>query len=307
MHLVEIPEANIKFYIPSNLGECTPEQYINMCALIFQYHIGAIDYDTLRVHAVYKLCNIKESKKPLPEFEDLCKWSNIYKLSLFIDEFFEDDAEGKKVIIQNYIHNPVPEISILKKYCGPSDQFMNITFGEYSDVLRLFNDFNATGNKQLLYIIAAILYRPKKAFHCIRKRLNSYDGDPRVSYNTKIIEARADKFKVLDIGFIYGVYLFFASFQKFIVSANIMWGGREIDFSILFETQEDDEQQDQDETIPGLGMDSIIFTIAESGAFGTTDQVRKVNFWEVFIKMYDLRKRDLDQKKQLKNDKPAET
>ena len=304
MHLIEIPEANIKFYFPSNLGECVPEQYINFCSLIYQYHIGQIDYESLRVHAVYKLCNLKPSKKELSEKEDLFKWSNIYKLSLFVDEFFEDNGEGQKVMIQNYIHNPVPDISLFRKYYGPSDQFMNITFGEYSDVLRLFNDFQATGDKKLLYIIAAILYRPKKAFHGIRKRLNNYDGDIRVSYNAKIIEDRAYKFKVLDMGFIYGVYLYFASFQKFITTAKIMWGGREIDFSILFEKQDGDEQ---DETIPGLGMDSIIFSIAESGSFGTTEQVRKVNFWEVYIKMYDLRKRDLDQKKQLKDDKPAET
>jgi hypothetical protein len=303
MHLVQIPEADTKFYIPSDLSECTPEQYINMCGLIFQFQTGQLEYEQFRLNALYKLCNFTESKKQLPPEDDLCKWSNIYKLSEYIDEFFEDQADGTKVIKQYYINNPMPEISIWRTYCGPADQFMNISFGEYADALRLFNDFSVSGDRSLLYLIAAILYRPKKSFLFLRRRLNNFDGDKRVKYNSKIIDSRAEDFRHLHIGFIYGVYLYFASFQKFITTAKIQWGGREIDFSILFDSQDNE----QPETVPGIGMDSIMFSIAESGAFGTTEEVRKINFWEIMIRLYDLRKRDMDQKKREENDKPGKT
>ena len=50
--------------------------------------------------------------------------------------------------------------------------------------------------------------------------------------------------------------------------------------------------------MPGIGMDSIAFSIAESGAFGNIEQVRKTNFWQIMVRMYDLRRTDLERQKQ---------
>ena len=307
MHQVVIPDTNDKFYIPSSLAECTSQQYIDFCALIFRFQSQELDYEQFRIQAIYKLCNLKQSTKVLSEEEDLEKWTNIYKLSLYVDEFFELNEDKQRIIKMDFTNNPVPSIYLWKDYYGPSDQFMNINFGEYTDALRLFHDFNATGDIDLLYVIAAILYRPKKSFHFIKKHLNNYDGDIRVPYNSKIIDKRADKFKFLSVGFVYGVYMFFASFQKFLTSATIPWGGKEIDLSILFESQNDESDENKDQDIPGIGMDSIMFTIAESGAFGSTEEVRKINLWEIMIRMYDLRKRDLDQKNKKPDDQSAES
>ena len=38
----------------------------------------------------------------------------------------------------------------------------------------------------------------------------------------------------------------------------------------------------------------MLYSMAESGIFGELEKVRKTNFWEIFIRMYDIRKRDLD-------------
>src|SRR5690606_5517885 len=103
------------------------------------------------------------------------------------------------------------------------------------------------------------------------------------------------RFKTLYFGEVFGFYLLFASFQKYLTSAKIYWQGKELDLSILFS---DDEIKEVESDIPGIGMHSTLFTLAESGVFGTIKEIRKENFWEIIIRMYDLRKRDLDHKAQ---------
>jgi hypothetical protein len=292
MHTIEIPESNIKRYIPSDLSECDAQQYMDMCELIFHFQNEAISYDELRTHAAYKLMNMKPSKAT---DEDEEKFSNIYLISELIDSFFEEDAKGQKTIKQYYIHNPVPKFKPLwKTLYGPSDSFMNMTFGEYTDALRLFHDFHATGDMEILKLITALFYRPKKSFLFIKKRLADYNGDVREPYNSHNLEARAKTLNNAPIGFVYGFYLLFASFQKYIVDAKIMWSGKEIDFAILFESSGNEEPSNQ---TPGIGMDAIAFSIAESGTFGTIEEVRKADFWQIMVRMYDLRRTDLERQK----------
>ncbi len=296
MHTIEIPDEKITLYLPNHLGECTAQQYMDMSELIFKYQTQQIDFDTFKVHAVYKLLNIVPSK-PKNADDELQILVNVLALANKIESFFEINDTNQHVIKQDYINNPVSSISHWQKYHGPTDQFLNITFGEYLDALRLFLEFSASGDIQLLYLISAILYRPAKKFHFIKKHFNSYDGDIRIEYNPHLIEARAEKFKYLPIGFVFGNYLLFASFQKFLSSAIIPWAGRELDLSILFSN---DNQSEQKEDIPSIGMDSILFSITESGVFGNKKETLNTKLWEVLVRMYDIRKRDLDQQKQQK-------
>ena len=63
MHTIELPDAKITRYIPADLSECNSAEYIDMCELIFRYHNQEIDYNQFRVHAVYKLMNLKKGKE----------------------------------------------------------------------------------------------------------------------------------------------------------------------------------------------------------------------------------------------------
>lgn len=303
MHTIEIPDSKLKRYIPSDLSECDAQQYMDMCELIFHFQNEAITYDELRTHAAYKLMNMKPSERyiDVPLINEEEKFANIYLISELIDDFFEIDEKGLKTIKQYYIHNPVPSFKpVWKTYYGPSDSFMNMTFGEYTDALRLFHDFHATGDMEILKLITALFYRPKKSFLFIKKRLANYNGDVREPYNSHNIEARAKVLEHAPIGFVYGFYMLFASFQKYLIDAKIMWSGKEIDFSILFESGSGEQETPSTDT-PGIGMDSIAFSIAESGAFGTIEEVRKADFWQIMVRMYDLRRTDLERQKNEKN------
>ena len=310
MHTIEIESYAHTIYFPSDLSECNSAQYIDICELIFLYQNQKIDLDTLKTHAVYKLMNMKVAKSKNDD-DFLNKLANIEQLKPLIDAFFEVetiyDNDNKPIdqyqIKQYYSHNPIPKFCPLWiYYYGPQNGFTNVTFGEYLDAMRAFLEFNVSGNVQLLYNIAAILYRPKQKLHFVNKHLPAYNGDCRIPYNSVQVPARAKTFKYAPIGFIYGVYLYFASFQKFISTAQIQWGDRSINFSILFD---DDADTDFVSDHASLGMDALVFSLAEGGAFGNIEQVAKTPFWTIMVKMYDARKQQLDEKKQSENAKSS--
>lgn len=291
MHLVEIPEAGIRRNLPAHLGECSPKEYMDMCGLIYLFQTGQIGIDAFRLQSVYKLLNLKPTKKYLSEREEMEKLSNLDRLCELVDGFFQAE-DNQLTIVQEYIHNPVPSFKpAFTEYFGPSDHFGNAKYGEYLDALRMFDQFTASSDPECMIAIAAILYRPIREDYRRAKKADDYNGDPRQAYNSKSVESRTREFaRIMPAGFIYGVYLFFASFQKWLCTAVIPWGGREIDLGILFRGGGGTGP----EAIPGIGMDSIAFAIAESGAFGTMEDLRQTDLWEVLIRMYDLRKRDMD-------------
>jgi hypothetical protein len=292
MHSVEIYETGKKLFLPEDLSECDTRQYIEMSELILRYQTGIIDYDSLLIQSVYKLLNMIPVDSKLQEDQEH-KMDNIYRISELVNSFFE--GEETKTIKQEYVHNPVPSYKpIWTTYYGPADMFMNVTFDEYRDGLRLFYQFNADHDITNLIDLCAIFYRPKKSFHFIKKHLSNYDGDIREPYNSNFVSKRAKRFESYPMGFIYGFYLFFASFQKYISSAVIPWGGREIDLSIVFESDGEENKSNH----PGIGMDSLFFSMAESQVFGDTEKLGKRKLWDILIRMYDMRVKDLELKAQ---------
>lgn len=286
-HTIEIPEKGRVMYLPHTLADCDAGQYIEMCELLYRFQLGQITYEMLREQAVYKLLNLVPSKKQLLVMDEEAKWGNVYLISRLVDTFF-DDVEGNKSIKLDYIQ-PVEKFRPLwRHYYGPAASFANVTFGEYLDALRFFLDFAASGDESRLYLMAAVFYRPSKRFRWLRPK----DGDIRQAYNPHEVETRAGVFKYAPKGFVYGVYLMFASFQKFITSAVVPWAGRELDLSILFQ----DDDSGQMEAVPGIGMQALAFALGESGEFGNVEAVHKVNLWTILIRLYDLKKKDLDHK-----------
>ncbi len=284
MHRLEIPEINYKAYFPEDLGECDPRQYIEMSALIFQYQTDQIDLGDFCVHGFYRLLNMRQKNKGKSDPE---KESNIAQYSQLLETFFEKDDAGHLVIKQYYIHNPIPSfIAGFRTYYGPSDEFNNVKFGEYIAALESFIDYNQTGESQYLFKLVAALYRPKRGMFA-KKDVS----DQRRLFNKYEIERRAKKFQHLHVGIVYGIYLWFASFQKFLATAEITVEGQVIDLSVLFEP----DGTKQKSKLPGIGMRGVLYSFAESGVFGNTDQTEFAGLWEIILRMYDIYKRNQDE------------
>lgn len=274
MREIEFPEANIRLYVPSCLAECNQQEYEAAATSLMAYYSGEVLYEDFKVRLTAKLINYQfSSKKPN---EDAL--ANLVYISQIIDDFFEE-TDGNKSVKLDFIDQKIPVIKIgFKRFYGPGDAFDKLTYGQYADASRIFQEYNRDKSKELLYVLLAMLYVPKKG------------------YSSEKVEQTGELFKKhINAGIAFAVFLQFAAFQKYISSAEIDWRGNTLDLSILFD---DNETQ---ETIPGLGIESLIFTLAESNVFGSEDSVRKTNFWKVMLRMYDLRKRDLETQKTEQN------
>lgn len=291
MITLDIPDTGTRLYMPEDLSQCDERQYNEMSMLIYHLQHGKLPYEVFRVHAVYKLLNMKPVENGDASIQEE-KMANVYQLSNLVDDFFEEGENEVKVLKQYYVHNPIPKVRpLLANYYGPSDDFANLQFGEYIDALHLFSEYHATGDDEYLYRLMATLYRP---IVLIPKK-----GQRRKEYFENDVERRAKVFRKLYFGQVYGFYLLFASFQKYLATAKIYWQGRELDLSILFEEGEETVKSD----IPGIGMKSTLYTLAESGVFGSINELKRENLWEILMRMYDLTKRDRDYRAKMEFEK----
>jgi hypothetical protein len=282
MNLLEVPERKKKFYLPSHLGECDGRQYAEMGALLYKLDTGAMDYPTFRVHALYALLNMKATTHQNQAVQEE-KASNIFQLSHLVDEFFEE-VDDRPVLKQYYTHNHTKVITpMMFAYHGPEDNFENVPFGAYVDGLNYFQEYHQTKDIQFLYLLMATFYKKKGAEH-----------------TAETVKKLAKQLQNYDLGKVYGFFLYFASFQKYLVSSKVYYMGNELDLSILFEG---DGKQYTSSGLPGLGLKSTMYSLAESGVFGGLKEVRKENFWEVILRMYDIVKRDKDEEARQKSNK----
>lgn len=282
MRHIEIPDLKQSYNVPENLAECSTQEYLNLSYLVMQYLSGSINYEEFRIHAICKLLNIQVSNKFA---HDLDISANIYLLSELMSNFFEDTPDGSKKLLLDFLQIKIPKVkTAFTTYYAPAESLFEITYGEFADASRIFDDFHSSGDVFNLYLLAAVLYRKHKPF-----------TKKRVPYNASKIEKQAQHFKkYVSPSFIYGVYLQFVAFKQYLPVAQIPWGGKFLNFEILFEGGETETEN----TIPGIGADSMVFSLAESGVFGNTEKVRCSNFLEIMVHLYDLRKRDLERKKE---------
>ncbi len=282
MHIIEF-ENKGTYYLPEDLSQCDSRQYIEMAALVLELQSGFLTYEEFRIHAFYKLLNMQPVKRN--QFDEE-KHSKIFQCSELINSFFEINEEKERVIKMHYINNPIPKIlNNVTTYVGPENEFNNVKFGEYVDALQYYIDFNDTKEPIYLYKLLAVMYRPKSSLYNLKWIRQPYDESK--------VEKRSLLFKHQHIGVVYGFYLYFASFQKYVSSAKLYIQGSEIDLSVLFDTQ---SKKVKESKLPGLGMKGIMFSMAESGVFGDLDKVRQTSLWEILIRMYDIVKRNADEK-----------
>jgi len=278
MHTIDIIETNKRLFVPEKLSECSPKQLASICNYIFLYQNGKLSYRDFQTHCLYALLNMKKSKKDLdPAKEELIN-ANLSRIMPLLDSFFKV-KNGKQSTIQDFKDNPVLYIPTpFHNFKGPKDIFYT-TFGEYVEALDAFGAYQRIGNIDILYDLAAIFYRP----HCM-----GYRSPKRPSK----IKAYKRQLKKTYFGYIYAFYIYFSGFQDRLANQKILREGQEIDFSILFKSDKDAIPS----KINGLGMKSQSYHLAESGVFGDLKKVNNTQTLEIILRMYDIKKRDIDHK-----------
>jgi hypothetical protein len=287
-HHIQIIETGWEAYIPKELAHCDTTEYNDVCELVFQWQSGVISYVDFRIQAIMRILGMKQGKRKINSMELDFMHANIFQISELMDSFFDQTKEGF-LIKQNYTHNHNERVRpVLYSLYGPKSEFSNMTFGQYEDGLNLYHMYAKTKNVDFLYMLMATFYTEK--------------GKEYYSAKT---EDRAEKFKLLNFGSVYGFFLFFGSFQIYLTDSKVTWEGQTIDLSILYKSTGTKSKTQSD--IPGLGMKSLAYQLAESGVFGDLKALRKENLWEVLLRLYDIRKRDLDaiaEQESIKTEKP---
>jgi hypothetical protein len=203
--------------------------------------------------------------------------SNLYQISKLIDSFFEEE-NGRLVIKQYYINNHSPIIQdAFRRWYGPKDAFEDVTFGQYLDALQIYSILEKEVTQESLFRLMATFYFGRGK-----------------SYDLNQVEANARHFRYVYFGRVYGFFLLFASFQKYLFSATVFYQGQKLDLSILFSGDETTENNFKS-AIPGIGMLAIAHQVAESGVYGPMQKLRKSNLWDMLLYLYNVRKRDLDE------------
>ena len=284
MHKLEIPQADINLEYPSSIDELSRPQYLLFSTLNYQFAKGIISFDDLKTKLVYGLLPLSRKRKL---DNTLATESHLHNVSLIADTFesFYDTktVEGakQKSVILDCLQDKIGQLKINgSNFNGPGDALTKINFGQYIGALNAFHDYSATQEESFLDQMLSYLY--------IEEGLD---------YDPKQIELNAKRFSKLDISHKYGLYLFFAASNKFIVTNKRLEipGGNHIDISVLFKPSQGSSSGSQ------LGMLGALYKIAETGVFGDIDNTAQKGLYDVLVYMaqrhHDALKIEADAKK----------
>src|SRR5690554_4504634 len=264
---IEIPDRNIKMYLPLSLDAMDQRQYVAFFGLLFQLENKEIDFYDFSIHCIYELLGLKKGKRKLEADEVENALSNIAQLAEYISEYF-DRQENTLSLKLEYTRNHIEfvELPFFKKYYGPVQHYHDVKFGEYEDGLNIFLQYNETPSRELLQQLMATFYRQK-------------NSTGRADYHQPDVKDQAQKFSQLSKGTLYGFYYNFAAFHTYFSSSQVYYSGQIIDLSILF-TDPDGEKDTYTSPFPSLGIKSTGIEIAKTGVLGNLQEVRNTPLWE---------------------------
>ena len=280
MHKIEF--SNITREFPESVSEMTPEQFRYFAFLEMNRQLGKISMQELEVFFVYFALNMVRTTDGLKAIE------NVNLLRELVRPYFTTQKiKGKNVTILdlNFLENPLP---LLKtegaKLHGPSAALQNCTYEEvFVHAQNALLEFSASGEEEALDRLVAILYRP------------AVDGK-RPKFDPEKIDDHLPLVKKLLPEVKFGIYLFFASCQKFITTATDLdiGGGNEVNIAQLFKPDPGQKK------VKGIGPVGIIYSLAESGVFGSAKDTASQGVYDVLIRMVQLHEQAKEMKKNAK-------
>lgn len=189
-----------------------------------------------------------------------------------------NEQSAQVVINYDCIVCQIPRFADLQ---GPQNYGGDLSFGEFKYLLAVFNAIGKGEDvERNLSLMGAVLYR----------RRDKKTGR-RILFREA--EVSTGKMRKLPEHITYYAYLWFAAFCKYLMDGPFIIGGHEVNFKCIFTPTEEDSDN-------SLGMDSILFSIAESHVFGNIKDVEDAQLFRVLLKLVDDKNKSDDMKKLLK-------
>lgn len=206
----------------------------------------------------------------------------VYELSQTLDWMWRvNEEDGSVELTFNSTQNLLPEWKNLR---GPLSHGSDLTFAEFRHAVNMLNAYNTGKDEQYLLYLVGILYRrPGK-----RIGKADFDGLYREEFNPARIDFYASRVRMMPAYLQWGVYAWFAYFCEYLLSGAFICDGAEVCFSPVFEKREKDTTGTEAQSI---GMNSILFSVAESGIFGNVADTDNTLLLKVMLKLLDDKQR----------------
>lgn len=269
--------------IPECWDEMTAKQFTYLLrrffVLIRREDIEAVD---IQRDLAYYMLGRKMYVNPARNEDYLMLVSEVAKT---LDWIFRTE-EGRLVLNYDTTTNILPTI---KQYKGPQTAGTDLRFGEFRILTDIMNQYNADHDEETLDALVGTLYR-KPNPHTNRA---DFRGDYRQPFNQYHIERYARNMRRVPEYLKYGAYLWFVNFCRALINDDFMVEGRTLCFAPVFGSSNNNtDERRSDDT---LGMLSILFTLADAGTFGNTEQTNNAPLIDVMCKLLS----DYNQAKEL--------
>jgi len=286
MHTLEAPENGLKLEFPSKVAELNTKQYLKLCHDFLELHHGRINEDDFMVALIYNVLEMKPSKSRRRYEEDRSRMVlALEQLSTTLFSFWHfPEGSTTAEIDWFFTDQKLPVIEFNGRYLyGPASMLEDLTYGEYEKAHTYFSVYLRTQEENVLDKLIAVLYRPlagdRQLFQFRRKKqqrvgLEGYDlaeAERWASYLPPHIK--------------YAVFVWWNNMELFIQIAEIQTDAGAVNLSILFKKPEEEKSTVENNT----GIRGVLYQLAESAVFGDMKQVEAVNFWDVMLRLYQLK------------------
>lgn len=266
MHSIAI--GHIKRGFPENISEMNTAQYRYFSFLELNRQMGKVSMAQLEVLFVYFALNMVRTSSSPRVIE------NVAKLRKLVQPYYTTQKNKGKtttIVALNFLENPLPILQVNNnKLYGPGAALQNCTYEEvFVHAQNALLEFSNTLEEKHLDTLVATLYRP--------------DGK-RTQFNPDTLEDHLPAINRLLPEVKFGVYLFFASCQKFITNAKALdiGGGVKINIAQLFKPSPGQNSG------AGIGPIGLIYAIAESGVFGNAKETASQGVYDILTRMVQL-------------------
>lgn len=286
MHTLEIPELKLKLEFPSSVAEMNTEQFLRFCQDFLLLQDGKINDDDFMISLIYNVLEMKPKKNARDNEDERSRLvMALEDLATTLFSFWHF-PEGSKVAEINWFFSDqkVPVIHFQGRYLfGPANFLEDLTYGEYEKAHTYFQVYLRNQEQAVLDKLVALLYRPlegSKFVYSFRRKkrlrqpLDSYD----LSLAEKFVSHLPKHLK-------YAVFVWWNNMEQFIRLAEIQTDAGPVNLSVLFKKSEESESKVENNT----GIRGVLYHLAESAVFGDMKQVEASNFWDVMLRLYQLK------------------
>lgn len=196
----------------------------------------------------------------------------------------EEDTREDGAVVTEMLLTYDSTVNLMPKWrylCGPMSHGADLTFGEFRHATAAVNKYNAGHDPIDLQALCAILYRPS-----INKRGCIMREPFSEQYMSRYMGLVSDMPEWMQ----WGIYAWFAYFCQYLFTGTFIIDGLELCFAPVFDRHRKSPDA-QPGIIQNLGMNSVLYSVAESGVFGNVDATDDTLLLRVMMKLLDDKQR----------------